>query len=80
MLSNASAGDFNDLYVYHPVSRTWNAPGIVSGPSPSPREGLGLANLADQLYLFGGGSFDLSGGSFTPSPSLRSVHIMHQID
>ncbi len=59
-----AVSNINDLHAYDPAASLWYTPGILSGPSPSAREALGLAALSGNLYLFGGG----------PHKSTGSVH------
>ena len=59
---NAGAGDFNDIYTLDTASGVWTAPGVISGGGPSTREGMGFVAHDELIYLFGGGSYDDSGG------------------
>ena len=50
----ASPVDLNDLYQYDIGSDLWSNLSAGGGQLPTPRNGLGLATLMDQLYVFGG--------------------------
>jgi hypothetical protein len=54
---SAGAKYLNDLYIYHPPSRTWaDVSNHVEGSKPSPRYGHAFIAATEKLFVFGGRS------------------------